>query len=61
MQKEELPFVDIGFDFMAYTCGINTLEMDPKAFERIKFSVETEALSNGIQKFAAFIRRTNQI
>lgn len=32
MQKDELIFIDIGFDFMAYACGIDSYSLDPKSF-----------------------------
>lgn len=38
MQKEELTFVDIGFDILAFACRVNTYALDIKSFERIKYT-----------------------
>lgn len=38
MQKDELPFIDIGFDFMAYACEVDSYALDNKSFERIKYT-----------------------
>jgi hypothetical protein len=32
MKYEKLAFVDIGFDFLAYACGVDSLKLDKYAF-----------------------------
>jgi hypothetical protein len=32
MRKEELAFIDIGFDFMAYACNVDSLQLDKNSF-----------------------------
>lgn len=55
MQQRELPFIDIGFDILAYYCGINTYDLDHKSFERIKYSAESPIVLAGIKGFAQYL------
>lgn len=32
MQKDELTFVDIGFDILSFACGVNSFSLDTKSF-----------------------------
>lgn len=32
MQKDQIHFIDIGFDFMAYACNVDSFSIDPRSF-----------------------------
>lgn len=37
-----MPYIDIGFDILAYACDVNVHEIDDRCFERVKNLEETE-------------------
>ena len=42
MKEEKLPYIDISFDFLAFSLGINTFAIDENSFERIQYVQENE-------------------
>lgn len=51
MRGKDMLFIDIGFDILAYACGIDTYSKDPQSFERIKFMPETASTMEAVQRF----------